>query len=153
MKKLSDTQIEEYFNKHLPYRNQVLLAHKNLCDKGPYNGDPAILRACFESSLVTGRMYLNMIWIRKKQDSLVKNNFRQDDISAEDLGGKLVDISKISASDKNLFVGFLKMADKNVHLTQPMNHPWDKTHEVIVCIVSYLKQYLYLPTKHEYLAP
>ena len=86
MGKLSGTQIEEYFNEHLPYRNQVLLAHKNLCDKGPYNGDPAILRACFEASLVTGRMYLNMLGISMDKNRLAKKQFRHsDEISAEKL--------------------------------------------------------------------
>jgi len=152
MGKLSGTQIEEYFNEHLPYRNQVLLAHKNLCDKGPYNGDPAILRACFEASLVTGRMYLNMLGISMDKNRLAKKQFRHsDDISAEDLGGRLVDISGIPVPDRDLFVGFLKMVDKGAaHLTLPMNHPWMETHKAIDRIVSYLRKYLYLPTKHDF---
>jgi len=82
MSKLSIKQIEEFFNTHLPYRNQVLIAHKKLCAKGPYHGDPAILSACFEASLVTGRMYLNVLGIRKnRKGQLEPNQFRPDDIS------------------------------------------------------------------------
>ena len=151
MGKLSETEIEEYFNEHLPYRNQVLLAHKNLCDKGPYDGDQAILRACFEASLVTGRIYLNVLGVRvNKNGCLAKNTFRSDDVSAEDLGGRLVDIQQIPVPDKVLFEGFLKMADKNAHLTLLMNHPGEYTHDVIDLIVSYLKKYLYLPTRHNF---
>jgi len=118
MGKLSNTQIAEYFDKHLPYRNRILLAHKNLCSKGPYEGD--------------------------------KDRFRSNDISAEDLGGRLVDVQKIPVSDKTLFEGFLQMANKNVHLTKPMNHPWDRTHDAIELIVRYMKEYLYLPTKRDF---
>ena len=150
MGKLSGIQIEEYFNKHLPYRNRVLLAHKNICSKGCYNGEPAILQACFEASLVTGRMYLNVLGIKMGKNGLMKMDFRKDDISAQDLGGELVDVPKIPLKDGDLFMGFLKMADKNVHLTQPMNHPWNKTRKAIDLIVTYLKKYLYVPTKHDF---
>ncbi|MFA5554545.1 MAG: hypothetical protein WCZ89_06940 [Phycisphaerae bacterium] len=148
MGKLSNPQILEYFDKHLLYRNQILLAHKKLCDKGSYEGDPAILNACFEASLITGRMYLNVLGISKnKHDILIRNLFRDDDVTAEDLGGKLVDISKIPHTDRDLFVGFLKMADKGAaHLTLPNKHPWERTHKAIDSIVYYLEKYLYIPS-------
>lgn len=151
MGKLTDTEIAEYFDKHLPYRNQVLLAHKNLCAKGPYKGDPAILRACFEASLVAGRIYLNVLGIRVGKNGLMENIFRPDDISAKDLGGRLVDVGKIPASDKALFEEFLRMADKNAHLTKPMKHRWENTNEKIDLIVNYMKEYLYLPTKRDFI--
>jgi hypothetical protein len=46
-----------------------------------------------------------------------------------------------------LFIGFLKMADKAAaHLTMPMKHPWERTHEVIALICEYLKLQLYART-------
>jgi len=148
MGKLTTAQITEYFQIHLPYRNQVLLAHKKISTPGPYTGDQTILRACFEASLITGRMYLNVLGISKdKHDNLVKKQFQTDDVSAEDLGGSLVDVAKIPKADNDLFVGFLKMVDKGAaHLTLPMKHPWESTHDAIDLIVAYLKEYVYKPT-------
>ena len=73
MGKLSQDEIEEYFQKHLPYRTGVLLAHKDLCAKGDWHGTKAVLEACFEASLVTGRMYLNMLGIGKDSGDLLKD--------------------------------------------------------------------------------
>ncbi|MBA7695407.1 hypothetical protein ES703_104033 [subsurface metagenome] len=144
--KLSPKQVDEYFRYHLPYRNRILSIHKKLCEQGPWEGDQAVLEACFEASLVTGRMYLNMLGIRRsdRNDKLVAMKFRPDDVSVKDLCGKLVDVTSLPALDYDLFVGFLRMADKGAaHLTMPMNHPWQRTHEAIERIVYYLQTNLY----------
>lgn len=150
MSKLSKKQIEEFFNEHLPYRNQVLTIHRKLCTLGPYVGNQAILRACFEASLATGRTYLNVLGVKiNNRGQLEANRFRSDDVSAEDLGGSLIDVNSLPSSDKDLFIGFLKMADKGAaHLTLPMNHPWQRTHEAIDRILHYLRANLYTPTGH-----
>ena len=150
MSKLSKEQIEEFFDKHLPYRNQVLTAHRKLCAPGAYVGDQAILRACFEASLVAGRIYLNVLGIRKsRRGQLEANRFRPDDVSAEDLGGKLIDVNSLPSSDKDLVIGFLGMADNAAaHLTLPAKHPWERTHEAIDRILHYLRANLYIPTGH-----
>ncbi|MBN1807348.1 MAG: hypothetical protein JW837_19030 [Sedimentisphaerales bacterium] len=133
MGKLTKKQIEEYFTKHLPYRNRILTVHKKICDRGPYNGDPAILQACFEASLITGRMYLNVLGISKTSRQLSKNhNYQSDDVNAEDLGGRLVDIDTLSPDEKDLLFDFLIMADKGAaHLTLPREHGLERTHEAI----------------------
>jgi hypothetical protein len=52
-------------------------------------------------------MYLNALGISKnKHDQLIPFVFRDDDVSAEDLGGKLVDLALVPEADRNLFVGF-----------------------------------------------
>jgi len=147
MSKLTSEQIDEYFKIHLPYRNRILTAHKNLCALGAYHGNPAILQSCFESSLITGRMYLNVLGISKKNNSVDRPNYRPDDLNAEDLGGKLVDLNTLSQTDKDDFLNFLIMSDKGAaHLTLPRRHDWENTHVVIDKIVSLVKTNVYSPT-------
>ena len=146
MGKLTDAQVDEYFAIHLPYRTRILVAHYWMT-RTPWTGNVAWLQACFEASLITGRMYLNVLGISKNnRDELVRSGFRDDDVSAEDLGGKLVDLGALTDSDKDLFIGFLKMADKGAaHLTIPMKHPWENTHAAVSRICYYLKTHLYAP--------
>ncbi len=148
MGKLTDLQIEEYFDTHLPYRNGILLVHMKLCAPGPWHGDKHLLNASFEASLVTGRMFLNVLGVGKNsRDELEPYRFRKDDVSAEDLKGKLIDVQNLPHGEGDLFVGFLKMADKGAaHLTLPMKHPWDKTHEAILRIQHYVRTNLYQAT-------
>jgi hypothetical protein len=145
MSKLTLEQIDEYFKVHLPYRTRILKAHKSLTDRGPYNGDQAILQACFEASLITGRMYLNVLGISKNgKGELIKTNFKADDVTAEDLGGTLVDTNSLSQNDKDDFVNFLIMSNKGAaHLTTPRKHEWDKTHFVIDKIIALLQRHIY----------
>jgi len=145
MGKLSKEQIQTYFDEHLPYRNRILIAHKEICKKGSYHGDIALLQACFEASLITGRMYLNVLGLTKnKNDEIINNNFRHDDVSVNDLGGELVEINNLKPKEKQLLLGFLKMVDKGAaHLTLPMKHQWEKTHEAIDFILDLLQKHLY----------
>ena len=151
MSKLTLTQIEEYFEIHLPYRNRILTAHKELCALGAYHGNPAILQSCFEASLITGRMYLHVLGVSKKSNSITVPNYRADDLSAEDLGGKLVDLNSLSLDDKEDFLNFLVMADKSAaHLTTPRHHDWKNTHVVIDKIVINIISHIYTPTGRQY---
>ncbi len=146
MGKLSADQIDEYFSKHLPYRYGILLAHKRLCEAGGGEGDSAVLNACFVASLVTGRLYLNLLGIKRnsKDDSLQACDPWDDDVSSLDLGGTFVEIDSLLPKDVKLFTGFLKMADKAAaHFTLPMRHPWEETHEAIERIQHHLKIHLY----------
>jgi hypothetical protein len=146
MGKLTDLQIEEYFEKHLPYRNRIMLAHKRIAI--PENNIQLdILQACFEASLITGRMYLNVLGIGKQQDKICRMNFRPDDVSAEDLGGNLVDIKKLDEDIKSDLLNFIIMSDKGAaHLTTPKELQWDKTHQMIELIEKLVMEYIYKPT-------
>ena len=151
MGKLTKDQIEEYFKTHLPYRNRILTAHKKICELGSYNGDPAILDACFEASLITGRMYLNVLGISKASNTkLSEMKFKNDDVSAEDLGGKLVDIKTLTADEIDLLWNFLIMVDKGAaHLTLPKTQKWQKSHEAIEKILELVKKYIYKSTNRK----
>jgi len=144
MGKLSAAQVEEYFAIHLPYRTRILMAHYRMT-RQPWHGDLAQLEAAFEASLITGRMYLNVLGVsKKKHDVLVPFRPKDDDVSAADLGGTSVDISALMPDDVALLIGFLKMADKGAaHLTLPMPHPVDQTHIAIVRICELVKAHLY----------
>ena len=151
MEKLTKALIEEYFNNYLPYRSRILIAHRNLAKDKDYSGDVSILQACFEASLVTGRMYLNVLGIsRNYKDELIEKKFKEDDISATDLGGNLVDIEELPDNEYNLIVGFLKMADKGAaHLTMPYNHPVNETYKAIELIIKLIKEHIYIPVGRE----
>jgi hypothetical protein len=142
MGKLSASLIEEYFAIHLPYRRRILLAHYRMTCV-PWHGDRA--EAAFEASLITGRMYLNVLGVSKnRQDVLVPIRPQADDVSVVDLGGSLVDIGTLTPDDVALLTGFLKMADQGAaHLTMPMTHPVDQTHIAVARICELVKAHLY----------
>ncbi len=144
MGKLSARQIDEYFAIHLPYRTRILVAHY-LMTRQPWHGDRAQLEAAFEASLITGRMYLNVLGVSKnKHDVLVPFRPKDDDVNATDLGGISIDIAALTADDVTLLTGFLKMADKGAaHLTLPMPHPVEQTHIAIIRICELVKAHLY----------
>ncbi len=152
MSKLTSEQIDEYFEIHLPYRNRILIAHKNICAIGPYHGNRAILESCFEASLITGRMYLNVLGIGKVNSRIQRPKYHTDDdnLNAEDLGGNLIDLSTLSQIDKEDFLNFLIMADKGAaHLTKPRVHHWENTHAVIDKIINYVKTNIYSPANRK----
>jgi hypothetical protein len=143
MGKLDNQQIEEYFTTHLPYRTRVLLAHYKMT-RNPWTQNIAWLEACFVASLVTGRLFLNMLGIGKKGRIVDRFSPRPDDVTVEDLGGTILDPSTLTPEEKKLFLDFLLMADKAAaHFTMPMKHDWTKTHDVILRIHHYLRGNLY----------
>jgi hypothetical protein len=144
MGKLAPLQIDEYFEIHLPYRTRILLAHYRMT-RAPWNADRGQLEAAFEASLITGRMYLNVLGVSKnRHDVLQPTRFQDDDVGAADLGGSSIDISTLTPHDVSLFTGFLKMADKGAaHLTMPMQHPVEQTHIAVVRICELVKTHLY----------
>jgi hypothetical protein len=112
MGKLTPPQVEEYFDKHLPYRTGILLAHYRMT-RGPWTGDPGMLNACFVSALVTGRLFLNVL--------LDRYSPRPTDVTVDDLGGVLIDPATLPKAERDLFLHFLIMADQAAaHFTVPI---------------------------------
>jgi hypothetical protein len=110
--------------------------------RASWTGDTGWLNACFIASLVTGRLFLNMLGIGKKAGALGPFSPQPDDVTVDDMGGVLLDPNSLSATDRDLFLNFLVMADKAAaHFTLPMNHDWTKTHEVILRIHHYLTRH------------
>jgi len=143
--KLSEAEIDQYFSEHLPYRTRIMLAHYRMTRPAMTEGH-AWLEPCFEASVITGRLYLNVLGVFKDDNGKLyrRKNYRNDDVTAEDLGGKFVDLANLPVADETLFVNFITMADKaSAHLTTPRKHTWEDTHEAIGRICHYLKSHLY----------
>jgi hypothetical protein len=148
MGKLSSDEIERHFAEDLPYRNGILLAHCKMTRESwtGQRGPVEWLNACFVASLVVGRTYLNMLGIGKSGESLARFNAKPDDVTFEDLGGTLVDVSTLTADEHDLLLGFIIMADKaGAHFTLRKTHPWERTAEAIDWIYRHLKINLYDP--------
>lgn len=137
-----------FFDKHLPYRISALLAHYRMAhDKAgrdiEWQGADGQLTACFLASLVTGRLFLNVMGVGKSGGQLIRHAALPTDVNAEDLGGKFIDLSAL-AGDARLFLDFIVMADKAAaHFTMLEPHHWQKTHEVIGRICRYMKKDLF----------
>ena len=57
------------------------------------------------ASLIVGRTYLSMLGIGKRGDVLAPFVVQKDDVTFEDLGGTLVDISTLTAHECELLLG------------------------------------------------
>ncbi|MEP7362527.1 MAG: hypothetical protein ABI972_04665 [Acidobacteriota bacterium] len=150
MNKLGDSEINEYFEKHLPYRIRIMLAHYKLTQLGRAAKDDQWLAPCFEASVITGRLMLNVLGVfKRRNDELYSKKYREyedDAVNAEDLGGTFVDANNLPENDKRLFERFIRMADKAcAHLTTPQKHEWQDTHEAIRRICHYLRLHLFRP--------
>jgi hypothetical protein len=146
---LDKGEINKYFAEDLPYRTGILLAHYKMTRQSwtTKRGPVEWLDCCFVSSLIVGRTYLNMMGIYKSGNVLVPpspSNSKPDDITFDALGGKLVDVSKLTRDERDLLMGFMVMADKaGAHFTVRKAHPWPRTHEAIEWIHAHLKTNLY----------
>lgn len=143
---LSKEEIERHFAEDLPYRTGILLAHYKM-SREAWNGKrgpDTWINACFVASLVVGRTYLNMLGIGKSGGQLIAFDPKPDDVTFADLGGIPVDVSTLTAYERELLLGFMMMADKaGAHFTLRRDHPLDRTHEAIRWIHSRLRADLY----------
>jgi hypothetical protein len=143
--KLTPSQIDEYFDTHLPYRIRILLAHYRMTRES-WTGDPGRLDACFVAALVTARLFLNLLGIGKDKTGAKLSRYRPhpDDVTADDLGGLLIDPATLPAHEQQLFLDFLRMADKAAaHFTVPITQDWSRTHDVVLGVHHHLKLCLY----------
>jgi hypothetical protein len=156
MGKLSKDEIEKHFTDDLPYRTGILLAHYKMT-REPWiheRGPVGWLNGCFVASLIVGRTYLSMLGIGKRGDVLAPFVVQEDDVTFEDLGGTLVDISTLTADECELLLGFIIMADKaGAHFTLRKVHPWERTHEAIEWIYHHVTMNLYNAANRSGLEP
>jgi len=166
MTKMSPAMVDEYFEKHLPYRTRIMLAHHKMthhpdetnfpwtADRGPISW----LQACFEASVVTGRMYLNFLGIGVNRPGTVLKVYAHseddDDVSVLDLGGIYVNPALLSPDERELLRGFILMANKaSAHLTEPGTYDVNQTPRAILRIHHYLRTHLYDVTGRTGLEP
>lgn len=151
MGKLTTSEIDDYFKVHLPYRTRILLAHYKMTHDSAgkdqsWNLNPAWLDACFVASLVTGRLYLNVLGIGKdkKGTKLCRYQPRANDITVDDLDGMALDPTRLLVGEEKLFLDFMIMADRAAaHFTILEPHDSAKTHNVVQRIHHYLQVNLY----------
>lgn len=91
MGKLNPTQIDDYFAVHVPYRLGILLAHYRMTRPRAWSGPQGIQDACYVASLVTGRMFLNMLGVGKDKGVLVRFKPLPTDVCVDDMGGEIED--------------------------------------------------------------
>ena len=95
-----------------------------------WRGDPGQLDACFVASLVTGRLFLNVLGIGKSLPGLVRYLPKPDDVTLDNLGGLLIDPATRPSEEQTLSFNFLTMADKAAaYFTTPKDHDWARTHD------------------------
>lgn len=145
--RLNGVGIDEYRRIHLPYVLGTMRGHRKLCDRGPYTGDVDILHAAFVGSVMAGRMLLQFmgIGVDRTRGELKRSSFEPDDVSIEDIGGKLADITSLNADvrRRDLLVGFIRMAHKaGGHMTIPDKRRWERTHEAFDEIEGLLRELL-----------
>jgi hypothetical protein len=105
IKDLSPEKIEEFFNKHLPYRMGILLTYVNIekDSKSIFRKDIGVRNCTFEACLVMCRVLMNFLGINidiyddkppklKSQGWFSHNNIISYEVKVEDLGGKFVEI-------------------------------------------------------------
>jgi hypothetical protein len=107
MGKLQPQEVVKYLDTHVPYRLGILLAHYRMTRR-PWRGDQAILDACFVASLVTARMFLNMLGIDKDKNGLMCFSPMKTDVCVDDLGGVLIDPATLAAAEQKLCINFPK---------------------------------------------
>ena len=145
MNKLTPDQVTEYFDDHIHYRLGILLAHYRMT-RVKWEGDPAVLNACFVASLVTARLFINMLGIGKAGAALAPFQPYATDLTVDDFGGVLIDPATLPQAEQDMIFNFLKMADQAAaHFTTPILHDWSKTHDVVLLVMKYLKSNLYDP--------
>ena len=145
MGKLQPHEVVEYLDKHVPYRVNIMLAQYRIALQHlPVSKD--INDACYIASLVTARMFLNMLGIGKDFHATRLLCFKplDTDVCVDDMGGTLIDPATLPSADQDLLLNFLKMADQAAaHFTVPINHNWQMSHKVILLVYELLKVNLY----------
>lgn len=137
---LTDSQIDDYCNRHLPYIRGVMLAHYVLIARGPYKDDARILNATFLGSLIAGRMILEFLGVgldQSKMEAQRPPGKKSDSVWIDDLGGDLVQIATLrSQTDKHRSIcEYIKMAHKAAgHLTVAEDRPHGDLHPMLKII-------------------
>ncbi|MBL7684386.1 MAG: hypothetical protein JNK00_13600 [Flavipsychrobacter sp.] len=152
--KLSPTEIEQFFDDHLPYKITQLKTHhcykKYLNEK--LSGTPLARKyeiCAIEISFVAGRLFMDFLGLGldKKDKKLVeKRPYKTDDITVIDLGGKWIDVNSLTEEQKNTLAIFYHRGNKgSAHLTWEKREKdgWETLDDGVEIITSLLKTHLY----------
>jgi hypothetical protein len=159
---LTTSEIDEFFNDHLPYRQSMLTTHKliskdrkELLGRLPDELRDKLMVAGVEASLVACRMSIEFLGLGIKHNPLrlVPNHsyFLAEDgnsyeVKVVDLGGQWVDINKLTTAEQDLVANiFLTGHRATAHLTYnaPGGGQWRIIHDGIELVSKLLKENLY----------
>jgi len=159
---LTEDEIKEFFDKHLPYRQTMLTTHKFVNkDEPDYQKHISEdikhkINVCgVEASLIACRMFIEFLGLGIKYDPLrlvqSRNYFRAEDgnsyeVKVVDLGGQWVDIDILTAEEQDLLARMCLTGHRaTAHLTfnAPYGGEWKIIHEGIDLVSRLLKTNLY----------
>ncbi len=139
---LPHPDVLEILQQHLPYRRALLLDAVARIPARTMADNQA-----FEAGVVAGRSLLSFLGIRydRRTRRLADDHTYQretgdltDDIKAPDVGGRFVDISRLSRDSQNVLERFIHGAHKaSAHLTWKSTHTLDvETYQTAATIIS-----------------
>ena len=145
----------EFFVQHLPYRLSQLLAlqrwENELKQLIPEDQHRRFAPCHIEATALMARAFLNMLGISysRTKAKLVRTSFKpDDDITAIELGGQLVDIDSISETDQDIIKRVLVQANKaTAHITWSdyLMDGWQCLPEGVEITLNLLRSHLYEP--------
>ena len=154
---LTQTEIDAFFDDHLPYKLAQLKTHHfckyelvKLLSGSPLQRKYEI--CAIEIAFVSGRLFLDFLGLKfdyKKKQLVENRNFKPDDVTIEDLGGKFVELNTINPRDKNILEIFYNRGNKGAaHLTwdKRQNDGWQTLDDGVEIINNLLITHLYLIT-------
>ncbi|MBS0299939.1 MAG: hypothetical protein JSR32_08445 [Proteobacteria bacterium] len=139
--------VQEYLNKHIPYRINSMLAHDLIMRRKKQNhftpikdncyGDSVVVEPVFEISLIFARSLLNFIGISKqnKNDTLIPFAPKNDDLTIQSLfpGRSFCPLNdQIVIDNYAALCMIIKLANKSVaHLTSEITETLSTDHDIL----------------------
>lgn len=158
---LTATEVDEFFDKHLPYRQSMLLTHKLISKDRPelLGSLPKELRhrimVCnVEASLIASRMFIEFLGLGiryplrlvQSRSYFVTADGNSYEVKVVDLGGHWVELTSLSTSEQQLIANLYVLGHvATAHLTynSPFGGQWQLIHEGVDLVSRLLKEHLY----------
>lgn len=159
---LTQTEIEEFFNSHLPYRQAMLTTHKLITkDKPQYQREISKdivhkLNICgVEASIIACRMFIEFLGLGikysplhlvQRRDYFTAEDGNSYEVKVIDLGGRWIEINSLIEVEKDLLARmYLTGHRSTAHLTYnaPYGGQWEIIHNGIELVSRLLKSHLY----------
>jgi hypothetical protein len=148
MCKLTQQQIGEYCQTHIPYVRNAMFGHYTLCKKGSFKDEKGIIDAAFLGSLIAGRMILEFLGIGLNRSTMQLCRPRKwgDSVWIDDLGGSPINLDELRQDNEkcNVICEYIKLANKAAgHITVSEERPWPNFHAMINLINQLLDNQLH----------
>lgn len=146
--------LHEFFVQHLPYRLSQLLAlrrwEEELRQLIPSAQHRRFAPAHVEATALMARAFLNLLGVSYAPNSnqLVTTRFKDDDLRATDLGGRMVDLNSLNEADQDILKRVLYQANKaTAHITfgDYMMDGWQCLPRGVDIVYELLRTHLYEP--------